>query len=949
MDLSTINVLVELERIGWTYEFGGENELKCHCPFHEDEHPSCFVNTEKREFVCRAAGCGKGGDFITFLAGALKSTRRVIFEDLSSRYDLGSKSRSINTALVEKHHDAIWSAQPMLKELHCRGVADHMIRAHRIGFSKGRITIPIYNEGGLCVNVRRYSPGAVGSKKMLNTRGHGSPVRLFPIDQLRYDKIVVCGGEMKAIVIAAIVNCEGIGAICTTAGEGYWHSDFTSNFKSKVVYVCFDVDDSGISAANKLCGRLRNNVEWVGSVLIPLDRDKYPKGDINDWVGREGATKSDILRILDDTEEWKMRISRPRDDDRDPVNVRLKDAVHAKHTGRRVRVKAIVSTVDTTPYVVPSRVSVTCDRNQPFCELCPVKDIRPSNTNNILMDVSPESEAIICMVSENQSVQHTALMNAFKIPTCKTVMFDPIEFCNVQDVLLSPQLEISNTHTEHVSQPALSVGYDLNLNDEYELVGRAFPHPRSQQAVLLISEYKASQDALSTYDPTAEELDDLKIFRPTEWTEDGIREKLKSVYDDFASNVTGIFERWEMHFVVDLGYHSPLLIEFDNEVVKGWTEILILGDSAQGKTETFSRMMSHYDVGEKLDCKNATIAGLLGGLKKTGDRWFITWGALPTHDRRLLFLEELKGASVEVISKLTDVRSSGIAEIPKIERGRTHARTRLVAVSNPRYSRPLSSFNFGVEAIKELVGSLEDIRRFDLSLLVSADDVSPSMINKLRRNRPRIKHQYTGDICKRCVLWAWTRTSKQVIFDDEARDMIINEATKLCTMFSEQIPLIDGGSMRYKLARLSAALACRTFSTDDTLMNVIIRKCHANFISQFIRNTYSSNTFGYLDFTKKVRIRSTLLTPNEIIERIGQTPFNNDLVEQMLCTDDIELTDLCNWCGWDRDSAALLLSFLVRTRALERHGRSYRKSSRFIELLKKTTYEKVIEGTHDEF
>ena len=73
------------------------------------------------------------------------------------------------------------------------------------------------------------------------------------------------------------------------------------------------------------------------------------------------------------------------------------------------------------------------------------------------------------------------------------------------------------------------------------------------------------------------------------------------------------------------------------------------------------RLMDHYKLGARHECKNATSAGLLGGLQQLGSRWFVSWGIIPMHDKRLVVLEEIKGTPIEVLAKLTDMRSSGIA------------------------------------------------------------------------------------------------------------------------------------------------------------------------------------------------------------------------------------------------------------------------------------------------
>lgn len=48
------------------------------CPFHEDKHPSLYVNEEKGVFLCR--GCGEAGDVFDFLTKWSGKTFREVSE-----------------------------------------------------------------------------------------------------------------------------------------------------------------------------------------------------------------------------------------------------------------------------------------------------------------------------------------------------------------------------------------------------------------------------------------------------------------------------------------------------------------------------------------------------------------------------------------------------------------------------------------------------------------------------------------------------------------------------------------------------------------------------------------------------------------------------------------------------------------------------------------------------
>lgn len=489
----------------------------------------------------------------------------------------------------------------------------------------------------------------------------------------------------------------------------------------------------------------------------------------------------------------------------------------------------------------------------------------------------------------------------------------------------------------------------VDMNTPYIFEGKPFPHSRNQQATLLLDKVEQTEDSLSSYDPTEESLSDLRIFQPESWTLQGLKKQLDDLYEDLEANVTHIFQRRDLHLLIDLTFHSPLLFNFDGQNMKGWINSLIIGDSSQGKSETSIRLSEHYRLGERVECKNASIAGLLGGLQQMGsNRWFVTWGVIPTHDRRLVILEEIKGTDPEILAKLTDMRSSGIAEIPKIEKRRAFARTRLIFISNPRSGRPISAYNFGVEAIKELMGSLEDIRRFDAALVLSANDVDPKMINQLAKARPKVKHKYLSDLCKRLVLWSWTRDSSSVVFEDQ--DLILQKAVEFSDKYSESLPLIDRGTIRHKIARLSAALAARTFSTDD-LHSIIVRRCHVEFICQWLDRVYSSSVFGYLDYSRAQVHADRVRDPDEVVRRLMGMKFAKDLVESLLYADNITPEDFQDWCDLDKDEARSLLSFLVRKRALYRYRRVYLKTSDFIVLLKRLDVDKLpdVKESDDEF
>lgn len=927
--IEKINALAELERAGWEYTPKGDEEVGVCCPVHGDKTASASLHIGKNLWRCHAAGCNAKGDIVSLLAHIANVERKVVLADLATRYDI-QVVRSLSPEVVEKYASKIFEAGPLLKALRDRGLDDTMIRRAKLGYHDGRITIPVFDEMKRVVNIRRYLPGAPSHEKMLNAKGFSKPA-LYQVDQIdRGPQVWICGGEMKALVVGALLEKYKIGATAVTAGEGAWETSFTKRFKGKNVYICMDVDSGGKSAARKIARELHHVAESVKLIRLPLDKERFPKGDVNDYVGKLGAKGADLLALMEAAELFTPT-ELMAEDEGTVLQVRLSEATHSSNIGKTISFSGTLSSLDETPYIVPQQVAVSCSKDQPNCHICPVQTKEEDeNTGTVELTIRGTSIGLLSMIEAPVSKQREAVREALRIPPCKVASFTVKSSYNIYDARVSPQLQIGGGHRDHVVVPAFIVSSQIpDLNSPYVFQGRVHPDPRTQHAVLLLNELARTEDSLAAFTLSEKDVEDLRVFSGP------IESKLQDIYSDLESNVTRICNRSDLHFIIDLAYHSPMYVQFEGHPHRGWINALILGDSAQGKSEVSQCLMEHYGLGERVDCKNASVAGLLGGLQQHGTRYIVTWGMIPQHDGRLLFLEEVKGASPEIISRLTDMRSSGVAELPKIERRRAHARTRLVWISNPRSDRAVAAFNFGVEAIHELIPGLEDIRRFDVALIVSSRQVNPKDINEFLLHRPPSTPRYSSHLCRKLILWAWTRKPDQVRFDRDAELAAMSEASALCDEFTDALPLIDKGTTKLKIARLAAALAARLFSHDADDPSVLsVRKDHVLFVTNWLRRIYSEDVFGYKEYSRAQQFASSLIDPDVIRRHLRTLKHPSDFCELILHTDRISRTDIEDWCECDSTDAQRLLSFLVRKHAIYRSGRDYVKTVGFIDLLK---------------
>lgn len=890
------------------------------CPFHTDSTPSGSVSLEHGGFKCFA--CSETSQFVQFLAASVKKEPNLIRIDLESRYG-SSNDKVIDVNVVERYHKALATEKYLTGELAKRAIDPEVSKQRRLGACNGRITIPVYNKAGYVVNIRKHRPGGFEGKKVLNQRGHGKPLRLYPIEQLKYDKIVLCGGELKAIAAAHVLNKVGIGAICATAGEGNWDVTLSSEFKDKTVYIAYDIDEAGIKGAEKVAAFIYPISRELFILRLPLDIDQFPTGDVNDFLAGGG----DLPGLLDTVEGPWTPPHRRHTLNGDTTKVHISSVVNAEHTSKRVSSECVVSAIGQQPYSVPRNVVCRCTRSQDVCSACPVF----FEQGDVEFELHPEDPMLLGMIETSDQKREEAIKMAMEIPLrCSASSFETVDYYHVEDVRLSPMLEISSREVQREMIPAFMMEQNIVLNETYKVAGRPHPHPKTQASTLLISDGKISEDALTQYKNNNPH--ELNLFKPKEWTVESLRAKLKELYADFASNVTNIYNRNHLHLAIDLAFHSVLFFEFKGRKTKGWADILVMGDTGQGKTHTTTELMRHYKLGEKIDCKNATVAGILGGLQQMGTKWFVSWGVIPTHDRRLVVLEELKGMHQETFSKLTDMRSSGQAELPKIEKRKTHARTRLISLTNPPGGRDMGSYPQGVKAIKDLIKAPEDIRRFDMAVIVASKDHSQQQVEKLAKQLDSIDHFYTSDLCHRLVLWAWT--VDKVKFEDESH--LMEQASTLREKFSDGIPLLDKGSTHLKLARLSAALAARTYSTDgDDYDTLIVRKCHVEYIAGYLNHMYSMPTFKYDVFSESRRDQEIIKDTDGVKSIINQFPDARGAVRYLQNRSTVDVADIQHCTRRSREDCEHILSNLVMKEALRRRGNthSYYMSVGFINIM----------------
>ena len=327
-------------------------------------------------------------------------------------------------------------------------------------------------------------------------------------------------------------------------------------------------------------------------------------------------------------------------------------------------------------------------------------------------------------------------------------------------------------------------------------------------------------------------------------------DKWRRIVQDYEANVTHIRGRELFHMLHDVVTHSVLQFKFQGRLVtRGWVEALIVGDTRTGKSEVATRLQQHLGLSKPIDCERASRAGVVGGIDKLGDRFAVTWGALPRQDRRMAVLDEVTGLREEDISSMSGMRSSGVAQITMIHTAETMARVRKLWLANPRTerNRKMNTYAYGVQVVPEVIGRAEDIARFDIATGASSEDVPLSMLHQKMEDVP---HVYTSAAAHALVMWAWTRTPEQVVFEPGVEDRCMALAETQCHDFSSAIPLVEPGEQRIRVARLAVAISSRFHSTTDGT-HLSVGEVHADLADWLLRQCYSTPAFAYDRFSKR--------------------------------------------------------------------------------------------------
>lgn len=828
----------------------GKEEVAVCCPFphhvstgqsYLETRPSAHINKDKRVFNCKV--CGASYSEVGFIAATLECTYEVAIrllkqfandnEDIFNWYE--------NTSLPERIRDKceeLGITEEVIEQLKIRSEFDDDIA----------FPVTMYDK---ILDVRNYRPG--GNPKIKSRKGALSGL-VIPFDLWKEEDdpnkwTVLCAGEKDM----AVARSNGFNAITLTGGEQALPI-FKKYFRNRRIAICYDNDDAGIRGANKIAAHLFDIAREVKVVTEFHKVCKETGEDITDYFTKYKKSRLELIKCIKETKPFTILEAQEERERTHPL-ITLIEATKPQYINRVVRSNIqVVATFDMT-FVMPTTISAkkTSLAGDPKADKMLLGEEK-------MWYLSEDTAADLLKLVDNNFNEEQLRLNTreiLRIPkTERDVSVIKLTKETIHKCCVTDYFEVNMKNVVQMEFTAYSIKRKLESGKRYRATYKLVPHPyKGQSLIMIILDVEDASDSVSNFvitDTVRKNLDVIKVMKGS------VDERLTKLTEMFKG-VLGYDGYNQLIQCFDLAYHTVLEFNFGTfKNVRGYLDTLIVAESRVGKSTTAETMQKLYQLGTftSLAGSSATIAGLVGGSNKVNGSYQTRAGAIPQNHRGLMILEELGKSNSNVLKELTDIKSSNQVRITRVNGALTlPALVRMITITNVKTEndrpRSINSYPNGIEILLDLIGTPEDIARFDIMLVLGArgdKDIDPYW-----EPQQPLDH----DIYRTRIRWVWSRNVDQVIIDKELGIYIIEQCNLLNKDFNSYIKIFGTEAWK-KVTRLAIAVAGYLVSTDDTYSNIIVCKEHVDYALKFMRELYDNETFRLREYVEQERKYNTI-------------------------------------------------------------------------------------------
>ena len=785
-----------------------------------EHNASCHINLEKRLWNCKS--CGEGGNEVQMIQKVFNCTAARATKFLTMLKRGGSREDIKEQLQGYELTDDLYRAACNLGMFNKDVLADLDVMIEEVN-NHYEFHIPAYYKGRV-IDIRTYRPGC--QPKVLSMEGAPAGF-IIPFDQWQESDpkrwTLLMAGEKDMICARSL----GFNAITLTGGEVT--SPISAKwFEGRSIAIVYDNDDPGRMGARKIAKAIAPYATRV-RVIEKFHEDfngDDTKEDFTDWVLKYEGTYDQMVEYIQQTEDFVMEDTAK--DDEYPL-VTLTEAIDTKYYGCVLRSTVQVLTTSDTPFEVPSVAKIkklTSDKGK----------LNKGDIVNWSLEDDPTALFGLIGKSKDLALSHIkmcAYLGAEKGTVVDVINREVVYVCQVSDM---------NASYEDMSElTAFCIGIKPIQGKRYTLRYLRTTDTSRGCVAMIVDNMEDAVDDISSFTITESAKESLVY---AQHVEGNVAERI-SHRAQAVRGILGYECNEDLITAIDMTFNT--VKEFDygiNKSVKGYMDTLIIGESRVGKSDTSKRLRDLYRVGAfvSLAGSSATLAGVVGGsVKDALGRQSTRAGAIPRNHESIIIFEELAKARDDMVRSLTDVRSSGLARITRVSGSiEMPASLRMLTLSNCRAlpngeTRPIAEYSSGIEITKDLIGTAEDIARYDMVFILGeTGETSDPLYDP--------PEPYPEYVLRDLIRWTWSRTAQQIKFISNSDRLIRDLANDLNTTYPLHIKLF-GTECWKKLARLSIAAACYTVSTDDTYENVLVTPEHVQWAYEFYKKIYDNDTF----------------------------------------------------------------------------------------------------------
>lgn len=890
-------------------------ELSVLCPFpHKDEKgnpyyeavPSAHINPDKSVFHCKVCDVGLSeANFLAKIQGISYKDALVLLKDMEAHH---------KDDWTQLHENFINSTE-VRKQWNELGLSLETAQQLQIGYEGEGFSFPVYIFGEL-LDIRNYSKGR--KPKVMSRKGAKN--LLLPFDLWREDDrpTILCAGEKDM----AIARQNGFNALTFTGGEQAFPKLFKHSFKGKKFYIAYDNDQAGHEGSRKIASLLKDAgaTPYVVTGHYTVCTEKGE--DIHDYFCKYGRTSTDLQKILDETPEFSEEQHREEQQKYIPL-ISIQEATKGKYANRLVSSRVSVVATYEESYHVPDYVELikTTEDTKATMAVGETKTyaLDEENIKDILelMDSglkTPQiNEAIKRFAGVPPKEQHIHMRQKSRLNIFKAVVTDDME---------SGHHTGDDENTSMMELLVYSIGEKLQPSQKYRLFYKPVAHPlKGQQVVGVVTKMEESDNSVNRFSINPSVLDSLKCFQvgPNE----NLKDKMNELYER-AKGIIGVEARKDVTFATDLFFHTPLEFYFDKRRERAYLDVMMVGDPRTGKSQAAKKLLDLYKLGLITSLKTATVAGLLGGSDQVGGGWKTKLGLIPRNHKGAIVLEEFSGGGKELVSKLTEVRSSNRVRLTRVNGTiDVPAMVRMMSISNPAHegtSLPLRSYPHGIKVLLDLVGASEDIARYDFTLLVDEPDEYTSPLETFEQE------PYPVESYQNRIRWIWSRKPEQIIIERPVQEYIVKCGEELNKDYNSHIKLFGPEAWK-KVSRVAIATAALVCSISEDGEKLIVTQEHATWAKNFLIACYDNKLFKLKEYVKIQR--STVDCDDAAVHALqGMYNAHSVMLSQLELTTEMNQRDLQMISGLEQREFGKVLNQLVRYKFVE-YGTKVQPTVRF--------------------